>query len=73
MNLLTFVLDMYDAKAEHIDDIDTRRQGRPLNGRVLYRQGFTRTGRYRIYRTPGHETLPHFMGGWFPRNDRPRE
>ena len=73
MSLLFFVLDTYDAKAEHINDVDTRRRGRPLHERVLYRQGFERTGRCRIYRTAGHETLPHFMGGWFPRNDRPRE
>lgn len=73
MNLLSFVLDTYDAKAEQGDDADLRRGGRPLNRRVLYRQGFTKSGRCRVFRTTGHETLPQFMGGWFPRNDRPAE
>lgn len=74
MSLLSFVLDTYDAKAE--EDDGTRgnyRTGRPPNRRVHYRQGFLKKGRCRVFRTPGHETLPHFMGGWFPRNDNPRE
>jgi hypothetical protein len=73
MCLLSFVLDTYDAKASHHvePDAGTRTRGRPSHLRVNYRDGFTRTGRCRVYRTTGHETLPHFMGGWFPRNDRP--
>jgi hypothetical protein len=80
MSLFSFMLDTYDAKAEPVDDvtddprgdIDGRQstRGRPPNRRIPYRQGFTRTGRCRVMRTAGHETLPHFMGGWFPRNDR---
>ena len=83
MCFLSFMLDTYDARADHADveqgghqqneDGGHRQRGRPPNRRVLYRQGFTRTGRCRVFRTAGHETLPHFMGGWFPRNDRPRE
>jgi hypothetical protein len=80
MSLITFVLETYDAKAEQSDvdqgvsdDTARRTCGRPPNRRVSYRQGFTRIGRCRVYRTAGYETLPHFMGGWFPRNDRPRE
>ena len=82
MDLLTFMLDTYDAKADQANDrcdqqgtdnMDLRTSGRAPNRRVLYRQGFTRTGRCRVYRTSGHETLPHFMGSWFPRNDRPCE
>jgi hypothetical protein len=73
MNLLTFVLNKYDAKAEQLNDTDLRTGGRPSNPRVHYRQGFTKTSRCRVFRSPGHETLPHFMGGWLPRNDRPRE
>jgi hypothetical protein len=83
MSLLSFVLDTYEAKAEEggyhgrggdaSDDTAQRQIGRPPNRRVIYRQGFTKVGRCRVYRTPGHETLPHFMGGWFPRNDRPNE
>ena len=83
MSLFSFMLDTYDAKAEPVNDVtDGLRgeddggqgsRGRPPNRRVLYRQGFTRTGRCRVMRTAGHETLPHFMGSWFPRNDRPGE
>jgi hypothetical protein len=81
LSLLTFMLDTYDAKCdvktigrEGIgNEIDENLVGRTPNRRVLYRQGFSKKGRCRVYRTDGHETLPHFMGGWFPRNDRPRE
>ena len=82
MSLLSFVLDTYEAKAEQqgraggdeeAGNVVQCQVGRPPNRRVIYRQGFTRPGRCRVYRTPGHETLPHFMGGWFPRNDRPHE
>lgn len=69
MCLLTFMLDTYDAKA----DFDAAPGGRRPNKRVAYREGCSRTGRCRVFRTTGHETLPHFMGSWFPRNDRPYE
>ena len=80
MNLLTFVLDMYDAKGDSdsaggvAGDVGSFEggeglNGRPRNRRVPYRQGFTKIGRCRVFRTVGHETLPHFMGSWFPRND----
>ena len=68
MSLLTFVLDTYDAKDEQL-----KTGGGPCNRRVQYRQGFTKSGRCRIFRSVGHETLPHFLGSWFPRNDRPGE
>ena len=71
MSLLFFVLDTYDAKAEQTDA--TRGLGRTINRRVPYREGFSKSGRCRVYRSSGHETLPHFMGGWFPRNDRLKE
>ena len=82
MSFLTFMLDTYDAKGEAIGMSDgqqgageasQRSVGRQPNRRVQYRQGFTRTGWCRVFRTTGHETLPHFQGGWFPRNDRPSE
>jgi hypothetical protein len=81
MSFFSFMLDTYDAKADIVNDETGDRPGpedgarslpgRPPNRRVPYRQGFTRIGRCRVMRTPGHETLPHFMGTWFPRNDRP--
>jgi hypothetical protein len=84
MSLFNFVLDTYETKTvqtdatggAHVgvsDDTGQGRVGRPPNRRVQYRPGFTRNGRCRVYRTPGHETLPHFLGGWFPRNDKPRD
>ena len=84
VNLLTFMLDTYETKADQgvevmeigargDDDMLGRARGRPPNRRVAYREGFTKTGRCRVYRTDGHETLPEFYGGWFPRHDREGE
>lgn len=83
MNLLTFLLDTYDTKSDQHDEnmearaelggVGPRSCGRPRNRRVSYRPGFKKNGRCRVYRTDGHETLPHLVGRWFPRNDRPRE
>src|ERR1700678_3854644 len=74
ISLLDFMLDMYDAKAEQnnaLDDegMNRRQPGRVPNQRVPYRVGFKDPGRCRVFQTAGHETLPHFLGGWFPRND----
>ncbi|KAF8800257.1 hypothetical protein BYT27DRAFT_7217172 [Phlegmacium glaucopus] len=81
MNFFTFILDTYDTKADHsernLEDehgnsvIERRGFGRPRNRRVAYREGFNRSGRTRVFRTEGHETLPQFVGSWMPRNDRP--
>jgi hypothetical protein len=78
MNLFAFIINTYDAKAEGGNEEDaatpyTRTTGRIPNKRVSYREGFNRVGRCRVYRTDGHETLPHLVGRWFPRNDRPNE
>jgi hypothetical protein len=73
LSLLTFMLDTYKTKAEQLNDPDQRTGGRPCNRRVHYRQGFAKSGRCQIYQTSGHETLPHFLGSWFPRSDRPAE
>ena len=81
MNLLSFMLDTYDTKAAQAneskdgeegvaDGSNQRSNGRTPNLRVPYRQGYSKPGRCRAYRSAGHETLPHFMGSWFPRNDR---
>ncbi|KAF8799799.1 hypothetical protein BYT27DRAFT_7119585, partial [Phlegmacium glaucopus] len=78
INLLTFVLDTYNRKIkpaegelEKLDEESMRPVGRPPNQRVVYRDGFDRPGHCRILRTEGHETLPHFVGGWMPRSDKP--
>ncbi|KAF8803392.1 hypothetical protein BYT27DRAFT_7214713 [Phlegmacium glaucopus] len=83
LNLLTFMVDTYDSKGEQIDDSPDSRhvgtntgpslRGRHFNQRVPYRPGFNKVGHSRIFRTDGHETLPHLVGSWLPRNDRPRD
>ncbi|KAF8816193.1 hypothetical protein BYT27DRAFT_7248501 [Phlegmacium glaucopus] len=81
MNLLTFLLETYDGKGAKEDDRgenddivsvddDLTRPGRRRNRRVAYREGFNKTGRCRVFRTEGHETLPQFVGCWMPRNDK---
>ena len=83
MSLLTFLLDTYDSKADQENEEiglhlgarnpRPRTSGRLRNPRVLYRQGYNKAGRCRIFRTEGHETLPQFVGRWLPRNDKPHE
>ena len=84
MNLLSFMLDTYETKADQRNDVTEaegrgnkdvaeRTSGRTPNQRVPYRNGFSKTGRCRVYRTTGHETLPDFMGSWFPRNDKEKD
>ncbi|KAF8804167.1 hypothetical protein BYT27DRAFT_7214241 [Phlegmacium glaucopus] len=84
MDFLSFMLETYDGKAEHFDNLQPNRQlattdtpqrprGRPPNRRVPYQQGFNKSGRCRIFRTEGHETLPQFAGSWMPRSDRPQD
>ena len=85
MSYLDFMLDTYDAKSDEHDAVaassigpdehaeSSRQVCRTRNRRVAYRQGFTRLGRCRVFCTTGHETLPHFLGGWFPRSDREKE
>lgn len=45
----------------------------PVNKRVPYIQGSGREHKSRIVRTPRHETMPNFVGKWFPRNNEPTE
>ena len=86
MSLLTFMIDTYEEKSDSkqagdgagtnqavCEDENQRMYGRPPNRRVHYREGFAKSGRCRVYRTAGHETLAQFFGGWFPRNDKPRD
>ncbi|KAF8814517.1 hypothetical protein BYT27DRAFT_7219822 [Phlegmacium glaucopus] len=75
MDLFTFLLNTYDAAnpQESTSDGDPRCVGRLLNDHVPYQQGFNKTGHCCIFQTECHETLPHFMGGWMPRNDGPKD
>jgi hypothetical protein len=83
MSLLAFITGTYDAKeGTDMGSLDLEVEvggpppkggGRPPNQRVSYRPEFNRTGRCRVLRTVGHETLPHFVGRWFPRDDSPKD
>ncbi|PPQ92734.1 hypothetical protein CVT25_015701 [Psilocybe cyanescens] len=50
-----------------------RGRGRPLSERVKYKEGAGKPTRCRIVRGDGHETMPRFVGRWFPRNDGTEE
>lgn len=65
LSLVDFAVDTYEDRSKVTDE--TMR-----NVRVPYLETSTKfNGRRRAYRTPGHETIPHFIGRWVPRNDRP--
>ena len=59
--------------SQGLDSLKLRAYGRPPNQRVLYQPGFSKTGQCCVFQIPGHKTLPHFMGGWFPSNNRQGE
>lgn len=79
MSFMDFILNTYEGqKAENQpvmteeggDGDDPREtRGRPANGRVAYMPEARKGDRCRIIRMTGHETLPRFVGKWFPRND----
>jgi hypothetical protein len=83
MSLFCFLLDTYDTNDEQGDDNmrgekrkssgGNRPVRRPPHQRVAYQEGFNRRGRCHVFQTVGHKTLPHFVGRWLPRNDRPQE
>lgn len=59
-NFLEFLLNTYAEKSSSMS---------PVNQRVRYIQGSGREEKCRVVRTIGHETMPNFVGKWFPRND----
>lgn len=63
---LDYFLDTYDGKTVKPK---TSNRGRPPSDRVLYRDGYGKIGHCRILRQPGHETMPLFLGQWFPKRD----
>ena len=66
MSFLDFFLNTYEG--ESADQTSTGR-GRKPNGRVSYLEGTGHGNKCRVFRSAGHETMPNFVGGWFPRND----
>jgi hypothetical protein len=72
MSFLAFSLNTYDGK-EGVEHKDASDPGRPPNRRVPYKEEAKKNGRVRVFRTQGHETLPHFIGRWLPRNDSSKD
>ncbi|KAJ7080494.1 hypothetical protein C8R43DRAFT_965727 [Mycena crocata] len=66
VSYLEYFLESYDgADVEGEEERD--KAGRPRSTRVPYLEDSKRKG-CRIIRGPGHETLPRFVGSWFPRD-----
>lgn len=80
MSLLRFMLDTYDdvnqgssRRIENQEDLvatgSKRKRGRPLHKRYPYKSEAKKGTTCRVERTENHETLPRFIGRWFPRSD----
>jgi hypothetical protein len=67
-NFLDFALDTYegDNLPENVEKVG---KGRPRSDRIPYRDDAGKKNKVRIIRQAGHETMPHFVGQWFPRNN----
>ena len=76
-NVLDLFVDTYeteitkaDREAELFDEDARRGPGRPRNTRARYLTNHPKSGSvHRVIRSPGHRSLPNFLGRWFPRND----
>jgi hypothetical protein len=77
MNMAEFFTNTWEHEAkdteEPVDHNDQhRRPGRKPNTRVSYLDEHPCKGKLtRVVRTSGHNTLPDFVGKWFPRGDDP--
>lgn len=67
---LDFFLGTYDAP---VLKEKTTLRGRPSNPRVSYIAGSNHTGRCRVVKRSGHETMPYFPGRWFPNRNNASE
>src|SRR6267154_6634110 len=65
-SLLDFFLNTYDGDFALPS---TSNRGQTLNKRVRYLENTGHGKKCRILRLAGHETMPNFVGNWFPRND----
>lgn len=70
-SFMDFLLRTYDSRGsdQSDDDLEDTRRGPYLNNRVQYQDNW-RPGHNRVVRRTNNETLPHFIGRWFPRNDK---
>lgn len=71
-NVIDYFTHTYDKHKGHNgppqNSQERIRRGRPFSERHEYVGGY-RTNHVRIVRTIAHETMPQFIGKWFPRND----
>jgi len=74
-NFLDYNLDTYEGEPvrERNDGESHTRRGPATHDRFPYKHGAGKGGRCRIMRGKGHETMPDFVGRWFPRNNRDDE
>lgn len=64
-SFLDFFLNTYEGEVHE----PRSARGAPSNERVPYLEGTGHGKRCRIIRSAGHETMPNFIGEWFPRNN----
>lgn len=62
---LDYFLGTYDGYV--LKERGPSRRGQTPNTRVPYREGANRDGHCHIIRSVGHETMPYFLGEWFPK------
>jgi hypothetical protein len=68
MGLLQFSLDTYETDQTVFSDSGRGRKPKP---RFPYLEGTGHGTKCRVIKGVGHETMPNFVGDWFPRNDVP--
>ena len=66
MNLLDFFLNTYEGD---LLTVTPSKRGRKPNEREPYRPGTGHDKKCRVFRGEGHETMPNFIGDWFPWSD----
>ena len=66
MSYLDFFLDTYEGETVQVLDGE-HRGGCKQSDRSPYRPETGHDNKCRVLRQPGHETLPDFVGHWFPR------
>lgn len=69
VSYLDFFIDSYDGKP-HIES-GSRQGASSASKRSEYLAGTGRGAKSQVLRQKGHETLPSFIGRWFPRKDNP--
>ncbi|GAW10284.1 ATP-dependent DNA helicase PIF1 [Lentinula edodes] len=67
-NILSYFCDTYEQHLSKSHDNDSEESAR-ASVRHRYKDDF-RPKHGRVVRLEGHETMPQFVGRWFPRNDR---